>query len=88
MKHEGLLTRHSYFALIYDLYAKHLLLVIFQVLTAACMKETAFWDIAISISSSLMMEAVRTSETRSTPTRVHGATSKKTLNFILAAVRT
>jgi hypothetical protein len=36
----------------------------------------------------LMTEAVRTSESRSTSTRLHGATSQKAVVFILAAVRT
>jgi hypothetical protein len=36
----------------------------------------------------LMMEAVRTSESPSTATRLHGATSQKALISMLAAVRT
>jgi hypothetical protein len=44
------------------------------------MKMTAFWDIAIV----LMMEAVSTSESRSTSTRLHGAVSQEAAIFMKA----
>jgi N-acetylmuramic acid 6-phosphate (MurNAc-6-P) etherase len=49
-----------------------------------------FWVAASVIRDliALMMEAVRTSETLVTSTRLHGATTQKTAIFILTAVRT
>jgi hypothetical protein len=49
----------------------------FQVLTAASMKMTIFWNVAIA----LMMAAANTSETSMLSTRLHGATSQKTVIF-------
>jgi hypothetical protein len=73
----------------------------FHVLTAASMKMTAFWDVAlcslvaIDVSEvrtafiALMFEAIRTSGTSVYFTRLHGATSQKAVVFIgsVAAVQ-
>jgi hypothetical protein len=49
---------------------------------------TVFWDVFIIRAIALMMEAVNTSEASGNFSRLHGATTQKTVIFILAAVRT
>jgi hypothetical protein len=66
-------------------------------LTTASKNMAAFWDVASCIlvevfrrfrgAITLMMEAASTSETSVNFTRLHGATSQKTI-FVLTAVRT
>jgi hypothetical protein len=66
--------------------------VIFQVLTAANMKMTVCWDVALCSlvetdrrfrgAIALMMEAVSKTETLVNFTRLHGPTAQKTVNFI------
>jgi hypothetical protein len=57
----------------------------FQVLTAASMKITVFWDVAFI---ALVIEAVSTCETSVASIRLQRATSQKIAIFILVAVIT